>query len=173
MAMPTISSSRHGQRPLLGLRRTPGRLALAVFRMPLRLYRCGRGWMLGRTFLMLVHVGRTTGQPHDMVAMVIADHPDTGEVVICSGWGPDADWLHNLHAGPAREVRIAGDRFVPEHRFLTEDEAVAVTVAFRRRHPRRVWLASAVLEWGDLRSDASVREFVQGHPFVALRPAGA
>ena len=106
-------------------------------------------------------------------AMVLADDPDTGEVVICSGWGPDADWLHNLHAGPAREVRIAGDRFVPAHRFLTEDEAVAVTVAFRHRHPRRVWLASAVLGWGDLRSEASVCEFVRGHPFVALRPAGA
>ena len=68
-------SPRHRQRPWLGLRRTPGRLALAVFRMPLRLYRRGKGWMLGRTFLMLVHVGRKTGQPHDMVAMVLADDP--------------------------------------------------------------------------------------------------
>ena len=102
--------------------------------------------MLGRTFLMLVHVGRKSGQPHDMVAMVLADDPDTGEVVIFSGWGPDADWLRNLHAGPAREVRIARDRFVPEHRFLSEDEAVAVadrlptspppTVAASQRHPR-------------------------------------
>ena len=167
------SADRHRHRPLLGLRRTPGRLALVVFRMPLPLYRRGWGWMLGRTFLMLVHVGGKTGQPHDMVAMVLADDPDTGEVVICSGWGPDADWLHNLHAGPAKEVRIAGDRFVPEHRFLTEDEAVAVTVAFRRRHPRRLRLITVILGWGDLRSDAAVRDFVQGQPFVALRPAGA
>ena len=129
--------------------------------------------MLGRTFLMLVHVGRKTGQPHDTVAMVLADEPHTSEVVICSAWGPDADWLRNLHAGPARELRIARDRFVPEHRFLSEDEAVSVGIAFRRHHPHRLRLLSAVLGWGDLHGDAAIRKFVRGHPFVALRPARA
>ncbi len=97
-----MASGHHDrQRPLLGIRRTPGRLALAVFRTPLWLYRRGWGWLLGRTFLMLVHVGRTTGQPHDMVAMILTDDRDSGEVVIFSGWGPDVDWLSNLRAGPA------------------------------------------------------------------------
>ena len=176
MATPNTSppsGHRERPRPLLGLRRTPGRLALAVFRMPLPLYRRGWGWILGRTFLMLVHVGRKSGQPHDMVAMVLADDRNTGEVVIFSGWGPEADWLHNLHAGAAREVRIARERFVPEHRFLSDDEAVAVGLAFRHRHPRRLRLASAILGWGDLRNDAAFRDFVRGHPFVALRPASA
>ncbi len=164
---------RHPQRRLLGLRRTPGRLALAVFRMPAWMYSRGWGWMLGRTFLMLVHVGRKSGQLHNTVAMVLAEDADNGEIVICSAWGPDADWVRNLRAGPGREVRIAHYRFAPEHRFLSEDEAIAVAVSFRRRHPRRLQLLSAVLGWGGLRSDAAVREFVRGHPFVALRPAAA
>jgi deazaflavin-dependent oxidoreductase (nitroreductase family) len=167
----TPSRRHHRQRPLLGIRGTPGRLALAVFRTPLWLYRRGWGWLLGRTFLMLVHVGRKTGQRHDMVAMILADNRTTGEIVIFSGWGPDVDWLSNLRAGPAAEVRIAHERFVPEHRFLSEDEAVAVIAAFRRRHPGRVRLATAILGWGDLRSDAALRDFVRGHPFVALHPA--
>jgi deazaflavin-dependent oxidoreductase (nitroreductase family) len=159
-------------RPLLGLREAPGRLTLAVFRMPLRLYRRGWGWMLGRTFLMLDHIGRKTGESHDTVAMVLSDDADTGELVICSAWGPEADWTRNLQAGPAREVRVGHERFVPEHRFLSEDEAVAVAVAFRRRHPYRLRLLSTVLGWGDLRPDNAVRDFVRAHPFVALRPAG-
>jgi deazaflavin-dependent oxidoreductase (nitroreductase family) len=122
---------------------------------------------------MLVHVGRRTGRPHDTVAMVLADDRATGEVVILSGWGPDVDWVRNLRAGPAREVCIARDHFVPEHRFLSEDEAVAVVADFRRRHPGRVWLARTILGWGALRTDAEVRAFVRGHPFVALRPARA
>jgi deazaflavin-dependent oxidoreductase (nitroreductase family) len=166
----TTKPAPRQQRPLLGLRRTPGRLALALFRMPLRAFRHGKGWMLGRTFLMLVHVGRRTGQPHEMVAMVLGDDPVTGELVICSGWGPDVDWLQNLHAGPAREVRICRDRFAPEHRFLSEDEAVAVAAAFRRRHPWRVRLASAILGWGNLFDDAALPDFVRQHPFVGLRP---
>jgi len=91
--------------------------------------------------------------------------------VICSAWGPHADWLRNLEAGPAREVRIGRDGFIPEHRFLGEDEAVLVGIDFREHHPRRLWLLSRVLGWGDLRRDDMLREFVRGHPFVALRPA--
>ena len=50
------------RRRFLGLRSAPGRFALWVFRTPLALYRLGWGWMLGRTLLMFVHHGRTTGQ---------------------------------------------------------------------------------------------------------------
>ena len=159
------------RRALLGLRRTPGRLALAVFRLPLFLYRRGWGWVLGRTFLSLVHVGRRHGQPHETVAMVLADDPASGEVVICSGWGPEADWVKNLRAGSAQRVCVGRESFVPEHRFLSDDEAVAVGVAFREHHPRRMRLICKILGWGDLSTDAALRGFVQGHPFVGFRPA--
>jgi deazaflavin-dependent oxidoreductase (nitroreductase family) len=155
---------------LLGLRRAPGRLTLAVFRLPLHLYRHGGGWLLGRTFLFLVHVGRTTGEPHETVAMVLGQDVGTRELVICSAWGPEADWIRNLRSAPAKEVRIGRERFAPQHRFLTDEEAVTVGIAFRQRHPHRLRLISALLGWGDLREDDAMREFVRGHPFVALRP---
>ena len=59
------------RKPLLGLRRKPGRLALAVFRMPLRAYRHDAGWLLGRTFMEFAHTGRKTGQRYETVAMVL------------------------------------------------------------------------------------------------------
>jgi deazaflavin-dependent oxidoreductase (nitroreductase family) len=167
----TAPKLQRRRRRWLGLRRAPGRLALGVFRMPLLLYRRGWGWLLGRSFLLLTHVGRKTGQAHATVAMVLADDHDTGEVVICSAWGPDADWVLNLRAHPAREVRVGRDRYAPMHRFLTEDEAVAVGVAFREEHPWRLRLLSTILGWGDLTHDVAVRDIVRSHPFVALGPA--
>jgi deazaflavin-dependent oxidoreductase (nitroreductase family) len=155
----------------MGLRRRPGRLALAVFRLPLPLYRAGWGWLLGRTFLLLVHAGRKTGQPHAMTAMVLDYDPATSEVVICSGWGATTDWIRNIRARPALRVQIGRESFTPQHRFLTDDESFAVAVDFRRRHPHRVRFAGRVLGWGDLRSDAVVRDFVATRPFVAFRPA--
>ena len=149
----------------------PGGYALWVFRTPLILYRRGWGSLLGRTFLMFVHVGRRTGRRHEAMAMVLGDDPATREVVICSGWVPEADWVHNLHAAPATEIHIGRDRFVPVHRFLTENEAVAAVIAFRRRHPHRVRLISTILRWGDHSGDHAVRDFVRSHPFVAFRPA--
>lgn len=160
-----------GTRPLLGFRGRPGRLALWVFRLPLPLYRAGWGWLfLGRTFLVLTHVGRKTGNPHATAAMVLAEDRATGEAVICSVWGPRADWIRNLRAHPALRVQIGRDSFVPQHRFLTDEEAFAVGVEFRRRHPWRVRLIRRALDV-DLRSDAAMTSFLSTRPVVALRPA--
>jgi deazaflavin-dependent oxidoreductase (nitroreductase family) len=157
--------------PLLGLRRKPGRLALALFRMPLRAYRHDAGWLLGRTFMEFTHTGRKTGRPYQTVAMVLRYDPGAREAVICAAWGPDTDWVRNLRAGPAARVRLGRESFTPQHRFLSEEEAFDVAVQFRREHPRRLRLISTILGWGDLRGDAAVRGLIRTHPFVAFRPA--
>lgn len=60
MSVPATSTRVVPQRrPLLGLRRKPGRLALALFRMPLRAYRHDAGWLLGLRFIEFTHLGRT------------------------------------------------------------------------------------------------------------------
>jgi deazaflavin-dependent oxidoreductase (nitroreductase family) len=162
-----------GPRPLLGLRRRPGRLALAVFRLPLVLYRRGWGRLLGRTFMLLVHAGRRTGQPHLMTAMVMRYDTATREVVIFSGWGPNSDWVRNLRARPALWVEVGRDSYRPQHRFLSDDDGVAVAADFLRRHPYRALLARRILGWPDLGTEPALREFVHTHPFVALHPAEA
>ncbi|GAA4286865.1 nitroreductase family deazaflavin-dependent oxidoreductase [Georgenia daeguensis] len=172
MATPAAAPRRRRtERPLLGLRHRPGRLALAVFRLPLNAYRHDAGWLLGRTFLRLTHVGRRSGRPHEAVAMVLHVDDATVEAFICAGWGKETDWVKNLRAGPALNVQIGRQSFHPHHRFLTDDEAFEVVVRFRREHPYRVRLFEAVLGWGDLNDDATVREFIRTHPFVGLRPA--
>jgi deazaflavin-dependent oxidoreductase (nitroreductase family) len=158
------------RRQLFGLRRSPGRLAVAIFRMPLRAYRHNAGWLFDRIFLLLVHTGRETGEPHSTVAMVLRYDPLTREAVISSAWGPHTDWIRNLRAGPAVRMQIGRDSFTPQHRFLAEDEGFAVAAQFRRAHPWRLRLLSAILGWGDLRNDEVAREFVRAHPFVALQP---
>jgi hypothetical protein len=75
-----------------------------------------------------------------------------------------------LRAGPALKAQIGQDSFTPDHRFLTDDEAFEVAVQFRREHPRRLRLMSIILGYGDLRDDATVREFVHSHPFIAFQP---
>jgi deazaflavin-dependent oxidoreductase (nitroreductase family) len=134
------------------------------------LYRHGRGHLLGRTFLLLEHVGRRTGRRYAITAMVLSYDAATGEAVICSGWGPDADWVRNLKANPAIRVQIGRRAFAPQQRFLTDDEAIKVGEEFRRRHPWRMRFISTLLGWGDLRSDDALRDFVRVRPFVAFRP---
>jgi deazaflavin-dependent oxidoreductase (nitroreductase family) len=158
-------------RPLLGLRRKPGRIALAVFRLPLPLYRWGWGGLLGHAFLLLVHAGRKTGKLHLTTAMVLRYDPGTHEAVICSAWGQDTDWIRNIRVRPAVRVEIGRESFIPQQRFLSEEESLAVVAGFRSRHPGRLRLLATVLGWGDLRSDTAARDFIQTRPFVSFRPA--
>ncbi len=173
MGAPTTSAPTGSRRPLLGLRRRPGRLAAAFFRLPLKAYQHNAGPAVGRTFIAFTHLGRRTGRPHQTVAMVARYDEATGEAVIVAGWGPQTDWYRNLQAHPAVQVQLGGQTFTPVQRFLTEDEAFDVVVQFRREHPHRVRFFSRVLGWGDLRDDARLRDFVRTHPFVAFRPAEA
>jgi deazaflavin-dependent oxidoreductase (nitroreductase family) len=144
-----------------------------VFRLPLLLYRRGWGWLLGDTFLLLVHAGRKTGKRYSTVAMVLRYNPRTHEAVICSAWGKDADWIRNIQAHRALQAQIGRDWFTPQQRFLSEDESLAVVAEFRRQHPHRSRLVASVLGWGDLGSDAAACDFVSIRPFVSLRPLGS
>jgi deazaflavin-dependent oxidoreductase (nitroreductase family) len=166
----SVTTHRPSTRPLLGLRRQPGRLALRLMRLPRPLYHRGWGRLLGHTFLLIVHEGRTSGKRRETVAMALSYDVRTREAVVCSAWGPDTEWMRNLRAHPALEVQIGRERYVPEQRFLSEDEAVAVVLEFRRKHPRRLRLLATILGWGDLGSDQAVRQLVRGRPFLAFRP---
>src|SRR5690348_8498298 len=111
MLHPQVTSTaathtKKARRPLLGIRRRPGRLALALMRLPRPLYHHGWGRLLGHTFVLITHVGRRTGALHETVAMTATYDPATREVVVCSAWGPDTEWIRNLRAHPAARITI-------------------------------------------------------------------
>jgi hypothetical protein len=97
--------------------------------------------------------------------------PGHARAIVFSAWGPNTEWIRNLRAHPALQIQIGRESYIPEQRFLSEDESIAVVDEFRRRHPWRVRLFAAILGWGGLSSDTAVREFVRDRPFVLFRPA--
>jgi len=161
----------HRRRPLFGVRRQPGRLALWFMRLPRPLYHRELGWLLDHTFLLIAHQGRRSGRRRETVAMAVAYEPNTREVVVCSVWGANTEWIRNLRARPALEISIGRESFVPVQRFLSEDEAAEVVMQFRRRHPWRMRLFTRILGWGDLSSERAIRDFVRARPFVSFRPS--
>ena len=167
----TAPEPARARRPLLGLRRQPGRIVLALMRVPRPLYRRGWGWMLDHTFLLIAHQGRKTDKRRETVAMALAYDPDTHRAVVFSAWGPNTEWIRNLRAHPALQIQVGREAYVPEQQFLSQDESIAVVREFQCRHPWRARLFAAILGWGDLSSETAVREFVRTRPFVSFRPS--
>jgi deazaflavin-dependent oxidoreductase (nitroreductase family) len=146
-----------------------------LLRAPALLYRCGWGRLLGRRFLLLIHVGRRSGSRRETV-LEIVDYREPGpEVVVVSAFGRDADWLRNIEARPdAEEVMVGRSRFAASHRILASDEAVRVVATYERRNrliaPVVRLVLSRLLGWPYHGSDAERRRLAAQLPFVAFRP---
>jgi deazaflavin-dependent oxidoreductase (nitroreductase family) len=109
---------------------------LRAARAPLWVYRNDLGFLLGKRFLYLAHQGRLTGLRRETVLEVARLDHHTGEVIVVAAWGVHADWVRNLRAGRALEIRIGHLRFAePEHRFLSAEECRSVLIAGREDRP--------------------------------------
>ncbi len=109
---------------------------LRAMRSPLWLYRRDLGFLLGKRFLYLAHQGRLSGLRYETVLEVVRLDHETGEAIVIAVWGSRADWVRNIRAGRALEIRIGHLRFAePEHRFLPPEEVRAALVAYRDAYP--------------------------------------
>jgi deazaflavin-dependent oxidoreductase (nitroreductase family) len=145
-----------------------------LFRVPVYLYRLRCGWVLGRRFMLLVHVGRRTGRRRETVLEVMEYRENGPEVVVMSGFGHGADWLRNIEASPQAEVVIGCDHFAASYCVLSAEEATRVVKAYEQRHRFLAPIVRLVL--GRLLgrqyrgSDSDRRALVAQLPLVAFRP---
>ncbi|MFP5345560.1 MAG: nitroreductase family deazaflavin-dependent oxidoreductase [Actinomycetes bacterium] len=143
-------------------------------RLPASLYRADLGWLLGHRFLLLTHVGRRSGRPHDTVLEVLRYDATTRTAVVISGLGRSSDWYLNLRHGRALRVRIGRESFAPVHRELGPDEAVEVLADYERRNRYVGFVVRVVLStlvgWRYYGTDEDRRRLVDQLPLVAFTP---
>lgn len=114
-------------------RRAPA-FMLPIFRSPIFLYRSGLGWILGRRFMLLTHIGRRTGKVRRTVLAVLRFDPQTKEIMAISAWSAN-DWYLNIQASPALQVEIGLIHYVPEQRTLSPEEIATLFEEYRYKHP--------------------------------------
>src|SRR5881227_265087 len=86
--------------------RKPEGLLLRAMRAPSWVYRRDLGYLLGKRFVYLAHQGRLSGLRRETVLEVVRLDHETGEVIVFAAWGNRADWVRNIRAGRALELRI-------------------------------------------------------------------
>jgi hypothetical protein len=125
--------------------RRPQGLLLRALRAPSWVYRHDLGFLLGKRFVYLAHQGRLTGLRRETVLDVARLDHETGEVVVVAAWGNRSDWVRNVRAGRALELRIGHLRFAePEHRFLSAEECRSLLVSCSEARPVGWWLLTAM-----------------------------
>lgn len=142
---------------------------------PVYLYRWRLGWLLGRRFILLTHIGRSSGQLYQTVLEVVEYRKQGPEVLVVSGFGRDAGWVRNIEARGGEEVEVGSQRFLARHRFLDEDEAMKVIEDYEQRNrfmsPILHAALSYLLGWPYRGSGGDRRKLVKQLPLIAFRPA--
>jgi len=143
--------------------------------LPRYLFRAHLGVLLGHRFLLLVHVGRRTGQRHETPLEVVRYEPASHEAVVAAAWGRKTQWLHNVEAGLAREVWISRERYRPTYRLLDVEEAASTLQRYEEHSGLPKALIRAVLSralgWRYDGSAQARQRAVEQMTLLGLRPA--
>jgi deazaflavin-dependent oxidoreductase (nitroreductase family) len=127
-----------------------------AFRLPITLYRLRLGGLLGHRFVLVHHTGRRSGLPRQVVVEVVRRDPDTGAVVVASGFGPRSDWYQNLLATPEAAIELGWRHQDVHAEPLTPEQAGQTMVEYARRHPRA---AASLARFMGYKTDGSDRDY--------------
>lgn len=152
----------------------PGRVVMWLFRAPSRLYDWRLGWLLGRRFCRLTHVGRKSGKRYRTVIEVAGRDKAADELMVVCGFGRSADWYRNLQANGSAEIESGGRKYDAEWRELDDDRAASVMAAYERRNrliaPIARRILSSVVGWRYDGSEDARRKLVTEMPILAFTP---
>jgi deazaflavin-dependent oxidoreductase (nitroreductase family) len=141
-----------------------------VFLLPHYLYRWHLGWLLGHRCLMITHLGRKTGRKRQTVLEAVNYDPRTRACLAVAGYGEQTDWYRNIQAHPALEVQIGRQRYIPQQRFLSPEELLALLQDYERRHPRGLALLLRALGYPYDGTAEGLRAVAQVLRGVEFRP---
>lgn len=130
---------------------------LPIFKLPLFLYRLGGGWLLGKRFMCLTHIGRRSGKVRKTVLAVLRYDSKTREIMTISAWS-GSDWYKNIQVAPALQVETGFIRYAPVQRTLSSEDIARLFVDYRRKHPFFSRVVCRIPGW---KWDSSYEEFVE------------
>ena len=155
-------------------KQNPPALMMPFFKMPLIFYRLGLGWMLGKRFMRLTHVGRRSGKVYQSVLAILHYDEQTHEIFAVSPWSTSS-WYRNIQAAPALavetgDIRSGRVRYVPVQRTLSPEEIAASFISFRREHPIFSRMVARIPGWNINSSYEEFLELARSLRGVAFQP---
>ncbi|MCJ7703420.1 MAG: nitroreductase family deazaflavin-dependent oxidoreductase [Anaerolineales bacterium] len=104
------------------------------FRIPVYFYRLKLGWLLGRRFVLINHLGRKTGIPHQAVVEVVERDKGSGNVTVVAGYGQQTQWYQNLKAHRDTIIQIGSHKHYVTAEFITPEEGEEIIVRYLNRY---------------------------------------
>ncbi len=151
------------------MRKPPRGLAAIPWRLPIWLYKAHLGWLLGKRFMLLTHIGRKSGLPRYAVIEVIKHDAARKIWYAASGFGEKSDWYRNVMKTPQVTLQVGRRTFRAAARRLPSDEAEAVLRDYASRHPVALHELSKIIGLSYDGTPKSLRRMAESLPIIAFR----
>jgi deazaflavin-dependent oxidoreductase (nitroreductase family) len=107
-----------------------------LYRLPIQIYRLGLGFLLGKRFLLLEHIGRKSGLSRNAVLEVIRYDSEQDAYYVVSGFGRSSDWYQNITLHPEVRIQIGRQWMRAHAEILPSDTASKEILDYAARYPR-------------------------------------
>ncbi|KAA3661233.1 MAG: nitroreductase family deazaflavin-dependent oxidoreductase [Chloroflexi bacterium] len=149
----------------------PTGLGKWFFRAPIKLYDAGLGWMMGKRFILLNHIGRKSGLPRQAVVEVVDCDAETDTYFIASGYGKKSQWYQNIVAQPEITILAGRRKLAVTAVPLPADESGERMVRYAHRYPTAAKNLTRLIGYEVDGTDEDFRLMAHNFiPFIALRP---
>lgn len=147
-------------KPPRGIKALPWRLPILIFRL-------GLGWMMGKHFLLLEHIGRKSGELRRAVLEVVSSSPESGLYYVVSGFGPGSNWYQNILHNPQVVIQVGRDRFQAIAQQLSPEQAGKLMLTYYQEHPGNLKTLSSLLGYEIEFTTQGIQEF--GHQIPVIQ----
>lgn len=130
---------------------------IPIFKLPVLLYQLRLGWLLGKRFMQLTHVGRRSGKVRKTILAVLRFDEATRAVYTVSAW-KGSDWYYNIQSTPALQIEIGSVCYIPKQRTLSAEEIATMLIEYRKRHPVFARIICRIPGWN---ADSTYDEFLE------------
>lgn len=104
--------------------------------VPILFYKCGLGFVFGKRFLMLTHIGRKSDLAHDTVLEVVKSDEYSKRYYVASGWGEKSNWFQNIIINPEVKIQVRNEEVNALLKRLELEQAIEVLLEYANIYPK-------------------------------------
>ncbi|MBN2499343.1 MAG: nitroreductase family deazaflavin-dependent oxidoreductase [Anaerolineales bacterium] len=151
------------------LKSPPKGFARLLWRAPIWFYKVGLGWMLGKRFLLLNHIGRKSGKPRQAVLEVVRFDKDTHTYYVASGFGEKSDWFQNVMQHPDVTIQVGGKHYETSGVRLSQEAAEDELLTYNRHHPAALKNLASLMNYPYDGTEDSIRKLAALLPIISFK----
>ena len=146
----------------------PNGLVRLAFRAPVWLYRARLGFLLGKRFLLLNHIGRVSSAPRQTVLEIIKQDPHSHTYYVASGYGEKSDWYKNVMQKPQVSIQVGMIEFQAIAERLPKEAAEEIMLGYGRKHPNALCELARIMGYKIEKNEVEYRAFGRILPIIAI-----